>query len=128
MLPGTGFKGDGNDLVVARPARARAVPRRAGRFLRDAQNAIEPRGGMAYSINDKTVLRASAGVFHNRVTLNDSSLLGGNPPFQPQVSVSNGSVDNPGGGGAYQSAVLDDGAGRGLQAADGVHVVDRRPA
>jgi hypothetical protein len=29
------------------------------------------------------------------VTLNDSSLLGGNPPFQPQVSVSNGSVDNP---------------------------------
>ena len=37
-----------------------------------------------------TILRASDGVFHNRVTLNDSSLLGGNPPFQPQVGVSNG--------------------------------------
>ena len=48
----------------------------------------------------ETILRASTGVFHNRVTLNDSSLLGGNPPFQPQVSVSNGSVDNPGAGGA----------------------------
>jgi hypothetical protein len=46
------------------------------------------------------MLRASVGVFHNRVTLNDSSLLGGNPPFQPQVSVSNGSADNPGAGGA----------------------------
>jgi len=46
-------------------------------------------------------VRGSAGVFHNRVTLNDSLLLGGNPPFQPQVSVSGGSVDNPGGvGGA----------------------------
>jgi hypothetical protein len=54
---------------------------------------------MAYSLNDKTVVKASAGVFHNRVTLNDSLLLGGNPPFQPQVSVSNGSVDNPGGQG-----------------------------
>ena len=39
----------------------------------------------------------SGGVFHNRVTLNDSTLLGGNPPFQPMVTVSNGSVDNPGG-------------------------------
>jgi hypothetical protein len=33
------------------------------------------------------------------VTLNDSTLLGGNPPFQPMVTVSNGSVDNPGGAG-----------------------------
>ena len=43
------------------------------------------------------MLRASAGIFHNRVTLNDSTLLGGNPPFQPQATVSNGIVDNPGG-------------------------------
>ena len=40
----------------------------------------------------------SSGIFHNRVTLNDSTLLGGNPPFQPQVTISNGSADNPGGG------------------------------
>ena len=50
---------------------------------------------MSYQLNDKTVLRASAGVFHNRVTLNDSTLLGGNPPFQPQATISNGNVDNP---------------------------------
>ena len=41
--------------------------------------------------------RGSGGIFHNRVTLNDSTILGGNPPFQPMVTVSNGSVDNPGG-------------------------------
>ena len=32
------------------------------------------------------------------MTLNDSTLLGGNVPFQPQVTISNGSADNPGGG------------------------------
>ena len=48
-------------------------------------NVIEPRVGVAYSLNDKTTVRASAGVFHNRTTLNDSTILGGNPPFQPMV-------------------------------------------
>jgi hypothetical protein len=58
---------------------------------------FEPRLGMSYAWNDKTVFRVSTGIFHNRVTLNDSTLLGGNPPFQPMVVVSNGNVDNPGG-------------------------------
>ena len=67
-------------------------------------------------------LRASAGIFHNRVTLNDSSLLGGNPPFQPQVSVSNGSVDNPGGGAARRTLPFaHDRAGRRVQAPDRLH-------
>ena len=59
---------------------------------------FEPRLGATYQLNEKTIVRASGGIFHNRVTLNDSTLLGGNPPFQPQVTVSNGSVDNPSGG------------------------------
>ena len=41
---------------------------------------------MSYALNEKTIVKASAGVFHNRITLNDSMLLGGNPPFQPQVA------------------------------------------
>jgi len=32
--------------------------------------------------------------------VSDSIFLGGNPPFQPNASVTNGSADNPGGGGA----------------------------
>ena len=101
VLPGSGFAGDGSSLVVAGDPAVLALFRNQPEgFSQTHYNAIEPRLGVAYSINDKTILRASSGVFHNRVTLNDSSLLGGNPPFQPQVSVSNGLVDNPGAGGA----------------------------
>ena len=53
---------------------------------------------MAYSAQREDDRQGQPGVFHNRVTLNDSMLLGGNPPFQPQVAVSNGIADNPGGG------------------------------
>ncbi|MPZ17431.1 MAG: TonB-dependent receptor [Luteitalea sp.] len=99
VLPGDGFIGEGNDLVVAQDPRVQALflgePRG---FSETHSNAIEPRLGISYAIDDKTILRTSGGIFHNRVTLNDSSLLGGNPPFQPMVTVANGSADNPGGG------------------------------
>ncbi len=101
VLPGDGFEGDANDLEVAKDPRVLALFRGEPRgFSQTHYNAIEPRLGLSYSINRQTVARASAGVFHNRVTLNDSTLLGGNPPFQPMVTVSNGSVDNPGGAGS----------------------------
>ncbi len=100
VLPGSGFLGDGKDLEVAQDpavlALFRGVPRG---FAQTHKNVVEPRLGISYSINDKTILRTSGGVFHNRVTLNDSTLLGGNPPFQPMVAVADGSVDNPAGGG-----------------------------
>ena len=68
---------------------------------------FEPRLGVSYALGDKTVIRASGGIFHNRVTLNDSTLLGGNPPFQPMVSISNGSADNPAGvGGSSEDLPL----------------------
>jgi hypothetical protein len=99
VLPGDGFEGEGNDLVVAGDPRVQALFRGEPRGFSDMHyNVIEPRLGAAYSLNDKTTIRASAGVFHNRVTLNDSTILGGNPPFQPMVAVANGSADNPSGG------------------------------
>ena len=99
-LPGDGFEGDGNDLLVAQDPRVQALFRGEPRGFSDTHyNAFEPRLGMSYAINEKTIARLNAGVFHNRVTLNDSSLLGGNPPFQPMVSVASGNVDNPGGAG-----------------------------
>ena len=85
-LPGDGFEGDGNDLVVAQDPRVQALFRGEPRgFSETHYNVFEPRLGVSYAINDKTIARVSAGVFHNRVTLNDSTLLGGNPPFQPMV-------------------------------------------
>ncbi|HET9569344.1 MAG TPA: hypothetical protein VFP16_13295, partial [Vicinamibacterales bacterium] len=99
-LPGDGFEGDGNDLLVAQDPRVQALFRGEPRGFSDTHyDVFEPRLGMSYAINDKTIARLNAGVFHNRVTLNDSSLLGGNPPFQPMVSVASGNVDNPGGAG-----------------------------
>ena len=99
VLPGDGFEGEGSELVVAQDARVQALFRGEPRGFSDMHyNVIEPRFGIAYSVNDKTVVRASGGVFHNRVTLNDSTILGGNPPFQPMVTVANGLADNPGGG------------------------------
>ena len=98
VLPGDGFEGEGNDLVVAQDPRVQALFRGEPRGFSDTHyNAFEPRLGASYAVDDKTIVRASAGVFHNRVTLNDSSLLGGNPPFQPMVTVASGSADNPGG-------------------------------
>jgi hypothetical protein len=98
VLPGDGFEGEGKDLVVAQDPAVQALFRGEPRgFSEMHYNAIEPRGGAAYSLNEATIVRASAGVFHNRATLNDSTLLGGNPPFQPMVTVANGIVDNPGG-------------------------------
>ena len=74
-------------------------------------------------------MRASTGVFHSRVTLNDSTLLGGNPPFQPMVTVSNGSVDNPGGaGGASDLPFGIQGQDVAFKHPDVLHVVDRRAA
>jgi hypothetical protein len=61
---------------------------------------IQPRVGIAYQLNKKTVLRAGGGSFYTRLGVSDSVFLGGNPPFQPNASVSFGNVDDPGGTGA----------------------------
>ena len=59
---------------------------------------FQPRAGIAWSFNaGKSVVRAGAGRFMTRLGVSDSVFLGGNPPLQPTVSISNGFVDNPGG-------------------------------
>lgn len=57
----------------------------------------QPRLGIAYQLNDKTVIRTGAGRFFTRLGVSDSIFLGGNPPFQPTANVSFGNADNPGG-------------------------------
>ncbi len=58
---------------------------------------VQPRVGVAYQLNQKTVVRAGIGRFFTRLGVSDSIFLGGNPPFQPNANVSFGNVDNPGG-------------------------------
>ena len=62
----------------------------------DTNNAFQPRLGVAYELTPKTVIRAGAGRFVTRMGLLDNIFSGGNSPFQPFVTVSNVSVDNPG--------------------------------
>ncbi|HUO31781.1 MAG TPA: carboxypeptidase regulatory-like domain-containing protein [Bryobacteraceae bacterium] len=57
---------------------------------------VQPRLGVAYQLTPKTVLRAGVGRFVTRMGLIDNIFPGGNSPFQPFVTVSNVSVDNPG--------------------------------
>jgi hypothetical protein len=66
-------------------------------FSKIRWNQIQPRIGIAYQWNDKTVIRAGGGRFYTRLGVSDSVFLGGNPPFQPTANVSFGNVDNPGG-------------------------------
>jgi hypothetical protein len=107
VLPGDGFEGSGRDLSVAQDPAVLALFRGEPRgFSETHYNVFEPRLGMSYAIDPKTIFRASAGVFHNRVTLNDSTILGGQPPFQPMVTVANGSADSPGGGSGNAGADL----------------------
>ncbi len=68
-------------------------------FSKIHKNNFQPRVGIAYAINDKNVFRAGVGRFYTRLGVSDSVFLGGNPPLQPTVSITRGSVDNPGGTG-----------------------------
>jgi hypothetical protein len=96
-LPGSGWPEEARGVVEAATNPEydrlfRGVPRG---FSQTHYNVWEPRLGISYSPNYKTIIRTGAGIFHNRVTLNDSTLLGGNAPIQFKVGVQNGSVDAP---------------------------------
>ncbi len=111
VIPGSGDKYNG--LVIPgsgwpSSAKGRVPEATAGTFdylfrgvsphYSDIQwGAIQPRLGVAYQLNNKTVIRAGAGRYFTRLGVSDSIFLGGNPPFQPTANVSFGSVDNPGG-------------------------------
>jgi len=104
VIPGNGFPSSANGRVPeADPSQFdfsrlfRGVPN----HYSDIQwGDIQPRLGIAYQLNDKSVIRAGGGRFITRLGVSDSVFLGGNPPFQPNAFVSSGSVDNPGAGGA----------------------------
>ena len=58
---------------------------------------FQPRIGIAYQLNNKTVLRTGFGRYTSRQGVSDGVFDGGIPPLQQVVSLSTGSVDNPGG-------------------------------
>ena len=101
VIPGTGFPSSAQGHVPeASSGLYNGLFRGAPDHYSDIQwGQVQPRLGFAYQLNDKTVLRAGGGRFFTRLGVSDSIFLGGNPPFQPNASVTNGIADNPGGGG-----------------------------
>ena len=102
VIPSTGFPSSANGRVPeADSGLYNSLFRGVSSHYSDIQwGDIQPSLGVAYQLNDKTVLRAGAGRFFTRLGVSDSIFLGGNPPFQPNVSLSFGSVDSLGTTGA----------------------------
>ena len=102
VIPGTGFP----TSAIGRVPEARTTlysvlfhPGVPNHYSDIQWGEIQPRVGFAYQFNKNTVLRVGGGRFFTRLGVSDSIFLGGNPPFQPNASVTLGSVDNPGGNG-----------------------------
>jgi hypothetical protein len=104
VIPGSSFPDAGRGRVPAIDSgEYDRLPRRQ-RYPSQNQFNVVPRIGMAYSSDfDKDVVRAGFGGFISRPGVYDSVFLGGNPPFQPMASVTNGVADNPGGAAALPS-------------------------
>jgi Carboxypeptidase regulatory-like domain/TonB-dependent Receptor Plug Domain len=102
VIPGNGFPSSAIGRVPeASSGLYNDLFRHVPNYYSDIQwGDIQPRIGIAYQISDKTVIRTGGGRFFTRLGVSDSIFLGGNPPFQPNASVTNGSADNPGAGGA----------------------------
>jgi Carboxypeptidase regulatory-like domain len=117
VIPGSGFPSSANGRVPEASSGLysslfRGLPNYYGNIQK---NAFQPRGGIAYRFNDKTVLRAGIGRFITRLGDSDSIFMGGNPPFQPNASTSFGSVDNPGGTGVNPVPLVVTTAARGTK-------------
>ncbi|HET8550355.1 MAG TPA: TonB-dependent receptor, partial [Bryobacteraceae bacterium] len=67
------------------------------RYPSEHQFDVMPRLGLAYNITPRQVIRGGFGGFISRPGVYDSVFLGGNPPWQPMASVTNGVADDPGG-------------------------------
>jgi hypothetical protein len=59
---------------------------------------FQPRIGLVYQLNDKTVIRSGFGRYTNRQGVSDFVFAGGIPPLQQVASVSSGTADNPSSG------------------------------
>jgi hypothetical protein len=84
-----------NNICDGTPCSSLFAPNLSKNYI-DTANVIQPRVGIAYQITPKTVIRSGAGRFATRMGLLDNIFPGGNSPFQPFVTITNVSVDNPG--------------------------------
>ncbi len=99
IIPGSSFPDAGKGRVPAIDSgQYNRLLSGGSPYPADSQFNVMPRVGLAYTLTSKDVIRAGFGGFISRPGVYDSVFLGGNPPWQPMVSVTNGLADNPGAG------------------------------
>jgi hypothetical protein len=98
VIPGSGWPSDalGHGITEAGNPAYNSLFHGYPNYYGNVYAQFQPRVGVAYEINDKTVIRSGAGRYVNRFGLWDNIFPGANSPFQPFVTVNNVSVDNPG--------------------------------
>jgi len=105
VIPGSGFpsaaKGHVPDAIL-NGGFQRLFRGYGSNYSPTVYSNIQPRLGFAYQVEPGTVIRAGVGRYIQRLGISDTVHVGGNAPFQPASSVTNGSVDNPGGIGVNQ--------------------------
>ena len=84
-----------NNACAGQPCTGLFAPNLPRRYVNNTTQ-LQPRLGFAYQVIHSTVVRAGVGRFVTNKGLVDNVFPGGNSPFQPTVTVSNVSVDNPG--------------------------------
>ncbi len=98
VIPGNGWPSDacGHGVVQACGSSYNSLFHGLPDYYGQINYQFQPRLGVAYQLNSKTVIRSGVGRYLTRFGLLDNIFPGANSPFQPFVTVTNVSVDNPG--------------------------------
>jgi hypothetical protein len=97
LVPGTGLIENGLPVTGIAKAGVDGVPR--GLYATDWNN-IAPRVGFTWDPfkSGRMAVRGGFGIYYDRPVFNSTRDQASSPPFVRTVQISNGSVDNPGGG------------------------------
>ena len=97
VIPGSGWPSDavGHGVTQAATSTYNSLFHNLPDYYQNINYQFQPRLGIAYSLNDKTVIRSGIGRYLTHFGLFDNIFPGANSPFQPFVTVNNVSVDNP---------------------------------
>jgi hypothetical protein len=80
-----------------------AVPSGAPRGMYPSQGTWAPRVGLAYELNQKTIIRTGAGLFYDRLQGNPTMYTLNNPPYVGSVQYQYGNLNNITGGAAVSA-------------------------
>ncbi|ADV84427.1 carboxypeptidase regulatory-like domain-containing protein [Terriglobus saanensis] len=100
VIPGSGFPSSAAghvDPSIIGGAYSRLFRGFSNTYSPTVKSNVQPRVGFAWQVDPKTVVRAGGGRYFQRLGISDNVFTGGNAPFQPSSTVTNGSVDTPGG-------------------------------